>query len=149
MQDVFIEVSQKAHLYDSSKGTVKTWLLQYAYHRSFNRRKYLALRSFYNASPAAALVDLELAGERGGHDNITIQEWQKILRTGMNELTEKEREMIEAIAFDGLTVREASQRLRESYANGRNYYYRGLKKLKRILAEIESRPKGELKNVRS
>src|SRR5215468_2967035 len=77
MQDVFIEVYRKADLYDSSRGSVKTWLLQYAYHRSFNRRKYLALRSFYNASPAAALVDLELAGERGCHDKITIGEWQQ------------------------------------------------------------------------
>ena len=149
MQDVFIEVYRKADLYDSSKGSVKTWLLQYAYHRSFNRRKYLALRSFYNSSPAAALVDLELAGERGCHDRITIREWQQILQKGLSELSRKEREIIEAIAFDGLTVREASQRMHESYANGRNHYYRGLKKLKRILGEIESTPWGEVKDVRS
>src|SRR5262245_56009942 len=90
MQDVCIEVYRKADLYDSGKGCVKTWLLQYAYHRSFNRRKYLALRSFYNASPAAALVDLELAGDRGDHDRITIQEWQQILQKGLNELSRKE-----------------------------------------------------------
>jgi RNA polymerase sigma-70 factor (ECF subfamily) len=66
MQEVFLEVYRKAGLYDDSKGSVKNWLLQYAYHRSFNRRKYLALRGFYDASPAAALADAELAGEWGG-----------------------------------------------------------------------------------
>ena len=46
MQEVFIEVFRKANLYDPTRGSVRTWLLQYAYHRSFNRRKYLSLRSF-------------------------------------------------------------------------------------------------------
>ena len=42
-QEVFIEIYKKAHRYDDRKGTVKIWLLQYAYHRSLNRRRYLAL----------------------------------------------------------------------------------------------------------
>src|SRR5215831_13658133 len=50
VQDVFIEIHKKASLYDPQKGSVKTWIMQYAYHRSFNRRKYLALRGFYDAS---------------------------------------------------------------------------------------------------
>src|SRR5262245_46166776 len=55
MQNVFIEVYRKANLYDPTKGSVKSWLMQYAYHLSFNRRKYLSLRSFYDTSPAASL----------------------------------------------------------------------------------------------
>ena len=148
MQDVFIEVYRKAELYDSNRGSVKTWLLQYAYHRSFNRRKYLAHRSFYNASPAAALVDLEMAG-KGSREDITIQQWQEIVQAGMRELNEKERKIIEAIAFEGLTVREASERMRESYINGRNYYYRGLKKLRRCLEHRCLKAPGEMKDVES
>src|SRR5262245_22434401 len=50
VHDVFIEIQKKAFLYDPQKGSVKTWIIQYAYHRSFNRRKYLALRGFYDSS---------------------------------------------------------------------------------------------------
>src|SRR5215510_3214749 len=122
MQDVFIEVYRKADLYDASKGSVKIWLLQYAYHRSFNRRKYLALRSFYDASPTTALAHLELCGDQSGHDDITTREWEEILRRGMKKLSTKERQIIELVAFEGMTVREASGRMRESYVNGRNLY---------------------------
>ena len=149
LQDVFIEVYRKAGLYDGSKGSVRNWLLQYAYHRSFNRRKYLALRNFYNAAPAAALVDLELAEQRGGREDLTMQEWKETLQHGMEELTDKERAIISAVAFDGLTVREASERAHESYMNGRNHYYRGLKKLRRFLEKLNSRSPLEEKDVRS
>src|SRR5262245_22638930 len=48
MQDVFFEIFNKADQFDAARGSVKTWVLQYAYHRSLNRRQYLALRNFYN-----------------------------------------------------------------------------------------------------
>jgi RNA polymerase sigma-70 factor (ECF subfamily) len=142
LQEVFLEVHRKADLYDPSRGSVNIWLLQFAYHRGFNRRKYLALRSFCDASPAAALADRELAGEWGGRQGLSTQEWRQVLERGMDELNDKERQIIESVAFDG--VREASERVRESYVNGRNHYYRGLRKLRGILA-----PRREVNDVRS
>src|SRR5690349_12308117 len=34
MQEVFLEVYRKIENYDPEKGNAKTWILQYAYHRS-------------------------------------------------------------------------------------------------------------------
>jgi RNA polymerase sigma-70 factor, ECF subfamily len=147
-QDVFIEIYQKADLYDARKGTVMTWILQYAYHRSFNRRKYLALRSFYDASPATALAHLELGGEWSGREGLSSQDWQEILQQGMKVLNDKEQKIVRLVAFEGLTVREASERMKESYANGRNHYYRGLKKLKEFLGPMSPRPTREVNDVR-
>jgi RNA polymerase sigma-70 factor (ECF subfamily) len=36
MQDVFLEIFGKADQFDPAKGSVRTWILQYAYHRSLN-----------------------------------------------------------------------------------------------------------------
>src|SRR5438445_12437633 len=47
MQDVFLEIYRDAAKFDPGRGKLRTWLLQYAYHRSLNRRKYLATRGFY------------------------------------------------------------------------------------------------------
>src|SRR5206468_9454558 len=45
MQEVFLEIFNKAAQFDPAKGSAKTWILQYAYHRSLSRRQYLALRN--------------------------------------------------------------------------------------------------------
>jgi RNA polymerase sigma-70 factor (ECF subfamily) len=147
-QDVFIEIYRKADLYDPSKGSVLTWILQYAYHRSFNRRKYLSLRSFYDASPITALAHLELSGERSGREGMSTQEWQEVLQQGMKVLNDKERQIVGMIAFEGLTVREASERMDQSYANGRNHYYRALKKLREFLCRMDAQPTREVNDVR-
>src|SRR5262249_62158940 len=133
MQEVFLEIYRRAELYDPTKGTVKTWILQYAYHRSFNRRRYLALRGFYDAIPALALSQLELTGKGGWRQAMSNAEWREVLEIGMRELNENERGIIELVALQGLTVREASVQLGESYVNSRNHYYRALRKLKEIM----------------
>src|ERR1700761_8610313 len=48
MQSVFLEIFRAAAQFDPSKGTAKVWILQYAYHRSFNRRQYLNRRGSYD-----------------------------------------------------------------------------------------------------
>ena len=48
MQEVFLEIFNRAAQFDPAKGSAKTWILQYAYHRSLSRRQYLALRNFYD-----------------------------------------------------------------------------------------------------
>jgi RNA polymerase sigma-70 factor (ECF subfamily) len=45
MQDVFFEIFTKAAQFEPAKGSAKTWVLQYAYHRSLSRRQYLQLEA--------------------------------------------------------------------------------------------------------
>ena len=45
MQEVFFEIFNKAAQFDPAKGSTKTWIVQYAYHRSLSRRQYLSLRN--------------------------------------------------------------------------------------------------------
>ena len=47
-QNVFLEIYNAMAQFDPGKGTLKVWLLQYAYHRAFNRKQYLNTRSFYD-----------------------------------------------------------------------------------------------------
>ena len=42
VQMVFTEFYQKAKLFDAAKGNLRTWLLQYAYGRSFNQKRKLS-----------------------------------------------------------------------------------------------------------
>jgi RNA polymerase sigma-70 factor, ECF subfamily len=133
MQEVFLEIYRRAELYDPAKGSVKTWILQYAYHRSFNRRKYLALRGFYDASITVRPAEVQPNCKPSQFESMDSLEWRELLRQALRELSQRERQIMELIVFEGLTVREASAQVGESYLNGRNHYYRGLKKLRQIL----------------
>jgi DNA-directed RNA polymerase specialized sigma24 family protein len=60
-------------------------------------------------------------------------EWTRYVETGIATLGIKQRRVIELVHFDGYTLQEAAEILRESLANTRNLYYRGLKELKDFL----------------
>ena len=66
MQDVFLEIYSRACLFDASKGSAKTWILQYAYHRSLNRQKYLNLRNFYDRLQGSDIHEWELPHNSNG-----------------------------------------------------------------------------------
>ncbi len=126
MQEVFLEIFQDAHKYDASRGSVKTWVLQYAYHRSLNRKRYLRLRGFYETPRKAA--------PRTERPNVmSLSEWRSAISTAAEQLTEKERQAVHLTCLEGLDLKEAAGRLGESLPNLRNHYYRGLKKLRSLL----------------
>src|SRR5260370_12644220 len=47
-QDVFFEFYRSVRRFDSARGTLNVWLLQFAYHRNINLRHYLLLKQFYH-----------------------------------------------------------------------------------------------------
>src|SRR5579864_7731815 len=55
MQTVFLEVFKSAAQFDPARGTLKVWILQYAYHRGMSRRQHLNLRNFYNNAEISEL----------------------------------------------------------------------------------------------
>src|SRR6266851_866332 len=58
-QNVFLEIYRAARQFDPARGNLKVWLLQFAYHRSINRRNYLTLRQFYNRPDLEEVVEWE------------------------------------------------------------------------------------------
>ena len=137
MQDVFLEIFNKADQFDAAKGSVKTWILQYAYHRSLNRRQYLALRNFYDRHETSELEIPESKSLDGSWRGLTFQEWRKILEKGLGTLNEKQRKTLELACFQGLLLSEVAERTHQSLANVRHHYYRGLKGLRKFLQEPE------------
>jgi len=48
VQRVFLDVFRAVNQFNPARGSFKTWLLQYAYHRTINRREHLQANHFYN-----------------------------------------------------------------------------------------------------
>jgi RNA polymerase sigma-70 factor (ECF subfamily) len=125
MQEVFLEIYRDVDKFDPARGSVKNWLLQYANHRSLNRLKYLKLRGHYDER--ANYEPSDLAQSPGFAD------YQASIRSSLNQLSDNERRVIEQVCFEGLVLKEVADRTGVPLPNVRNYYYRGLRKLRIVL----------------
>src|SRR5713226_5788788 len=47
LQEVFLSIYLQQERFDPSRGSVRTWILQFAYFKSLLRRRYLHIRNFY------------------------------------------------------------------------------------------------------
>jgi len=146
MQDVFFEIFNKADQFDATRGSTKTWILQYAYHRSLNRRQYLALRNFYNRHETTELEASECNSMNASWRGLTFQEWRRILDEGLGTLNERQRKILELSCFQGLLLSEIADRTKESLANVRHHYYRGLEGLRKFL-EVSPRSDVQPRNL--
>jgi RNA polymerase sigma-70 factor (ECF subfamily) len=127
-QNVFFEFYRASRRFDPARGTLRVWLLQFAYHRSINRRNYLLLRQFYDRPDLEEAVAWEATAKTA--PRMPAQELKRLVEQALATLNEPQRRMIEQVMFEGLTLREVAERSRESYAAIRSQYYRGLQQLR-------------------
>ena len=133
MQDVFIEIYRRIKLFNPDKGSAKTWILQYAYHRSLNRKKYLALRHFYDNPEDSPLNQHEYSRSLNDWNGISYEDWAQTIKKGLKTLSNIEQKVIDLVFFQGFLLKEIADQLDEPLSNVRNHYYRGLKKLRVFL----------------
>ena len=133
MQEIFLEIFNKAGQFDPAKGSTKTWILQYAYHRSLSRRQYLTLRNFYNRHETTELEVVESNRIDTSWRGLSFQEWGRVIQQGLATLNDKQRKTVELACFQGLLLSEIAERTKESLANVRHHYYRGLHALRKFL----------------
>jgi len=136
VQAVFLEIFQAAAQYDRLKGSARIWILQYAYHRSFNRRRYLILRGFYERADASGPLRECTPASYG--ESLDRVETAKTLQEAFRHLTKAQRHTLELAFYEGLTMREIEQRTGWSVDNVKHHYYRGLEKLRSVLCEKSS-----------
>ena len=133
MQNIFLEIFRSAAQFDPAKGTTKTWLLQYAYHRSINRREHLNARHFYTQ---VNIEDAEtLLPEKGSVlARFSHHEVKHLVKQGLAQLGGRQRKVLELASYDGLSMNEIAEKTGESLTNVRHDYYRGLKKLRAFIS---------------
>lgn len=131
MQAVFLEIYKAAAQFDPARGTTKVWILQYAYHRSMNKRQQLASRKFYASTEISEVQDLLV---NPSDTVLTSAEAKRLVKQSLDTLNSAQRRVLELAYFEGLSLREISEQTGESLGNVRHHYYRGLKSLRAFLA---------------
>jgi RNA polymerase sigma-70 factor (ECF subfamily) len=131
VQNVFVDVYKTPLRYDPDRGSVKIWILQFAYHRSFRRKRQLAARHFYTSlelseiqdsvpTPSAALASV---------DN------ERVMAKAFENLGDSQRQVIEMACYEGLSLRDIADATGKKLGNVRHHYYRGLQTLRQQLKD--------------
>lgn len=144
MQEVFLELFRTADRYDPVKGPAKSWIVTLAYHKSLNRRKYLALRG--------AFEDLEISEFDQATAHLSAHSWSgagspdddvlAVVRKGFDTLNAKQREVVQLACLEGYLLSEIADRTKESLGNVRHHYYRGIKKLREFVKDKSEPTRG-------
>jgi RNA polymerase sigma-70 factor (ECF subfamily) len=132
VQDLFLFIQRKCAIFDGSKSSARSWIIQMAYHRAIERRRYLTSRQFYARmeieSNTVHMVGTPTAeGDYSAEAVFGRNGLSKVLKS----LTDDQRETLCLHFFDGYTLAEISQKSGQTLGNVRNHYYRGLDKLRR------------------
>ena len=132
VQEVFLYVHNKCASFDPGKSYFRSWLIQIAYSRAFNKRDYLTRRRFYDYCN----IDEVLHSVRSHiclENQAELAELREICEQALAELTERQRRTLKMFFFEGLTLREISSQMDESLVQISHHYYRGLDKLRTVL----------------
>ena len=131
-QNVFLEIYRSVAQFDPAKGTTKVWMLQYAYHRAFNRKRFLTTRNFYDQENIEELGPFS-HGEFFTSGKYAPAELQRLLQQGLATLGEPQKRVVELASYDGLSMKEIADKTGSSLSNVRHHYYRGLQKLRSFI----------------
>jgi len=139
VQEVFLYIHRKSVLFDSSKGSARSWIVQVAYTQAFLRRRHLKSRGFYMSAITDRASETDLRAYSGAEYDQSVEgvfgrdSWHKALET----LSDEQRETLRLHFFEGYTFAEIAEKLNQTHTNVRHHHYRGLEKLRKQLTDDE------------
>jgi RNA polymerase sigma-70 factor (ECF subfamily) len=129
VQTVFLNIFQSAANFDPRRGTLKVWLLQYAYHRSINRRRMLAAQGIYRWEELEDSFPV---------DRVPEPELVRYCEQLLKRLKPRQREVLELTYFEGRTTAEIAAEQNRPVAHVRHDLYRSLARLRSAVAKSEN-----------
>ncbi|MGA7190416.1 MAG: RNA polymerase sigma factor [Candidatus Acidiferrales bacterium] len=140
VQDLFLYIQRKCGIFDSSKSSARSWIVQMAYHRALDRRRYLKSREFY-AQPIQP-NSVQVVGKPTSESDYSAEAvfGRNGLEKVVNSLSNDQRETLRLHVFEGYTLLELSEKLGQPLSNVRHHYYRALDKLRKQMFANNPQP---------
>ena len=126
VQELFLFLFRKASIFDPSKSSGESWIIQMAYHRAIDRRRYLGARHHYTAQEFHE-QQVPVSNGQLSLDGIDAAALLDKLR---GELSAEQQQTLELHLFEGYSFHEIAERTGQTFGNVRNHYYRGLERLR-------------------
>lgn len=133
LQDVFIQIWEKAALYDPARGKPMTWAITLTRNKSIDRLRSTQRRSRLQDDLQHESETVEQFDDKSSFDAVSSVETGEMVRAAIAKLSKDQREAIELAFFSSLTQTEISERLGEPLGTVKARIRRGMMKLKDLL----------------
>lgn len=129
MQEVLMQIWQKAHLYEPAKGKPLTWISTMARNRAIDRIRSKQRRARLNDDFEQETKPLQPEFDEDTSDLVITGESDRTLQKAVLELSPEQREAIQLAYFAGLTQSEIAERLHEPLGTVKARIRRGVQRL--------------------
>jgi len=133
IQDVFLQLWQKAGTYEATRGSVFAWAATLTRNRAIDRVRMRKRRSELLAGSAPDLQPAAPAGDLDPGSALWVREKAAAVRAALGQLATDQQETIELAFFSGLTQLEIAGKLNEPLGTIKARIRRGLLKLRGFL----------------
>ena len=135
VQEVFLYLFRKSHVFDSAKGLVRSWLVQVTYSRAFNHRKSRNGRC-HEGQGSEETAKIQATDPGPDPERLAeLASWRSYFLGVFSSLRKEQRKTIEMYFYGGYTLQEISQETGYPFPSVRNHVYRGLEQLRNRLSE--------------
>ncbi|MBV9180480.1 MAG: sigma-70 family RNA polymerase sigma factor [Acidobacteria bacterium] len=129
VQEIFLDFYRAPQKFDPQKGSFRSWLSMFSYHRTLNRKRQLRSRGFYDSeSLDESCSVVSDAVDRSFSFNSA--ETLCLVKQALELINTRQRRVIEMVYFEGLTSDEVAERTGQSVRVVRHHLYRGLDRIR-------------------
>jgi len=129
-QDVFMQIWEKARLFDPARGKPLTWAITLTRNKAIDRVRSLQRRLRLKDQVEQEYSPNETTQDRQPFDDVDAGELGVLVREAIAKLSTEQREAIEMAFFSGLTQQEVADRLGEPLGTVKARIRRGMIKLR-------------------
>jgi RNA polymerase sigma-70 factor (ECF subfamily) len=131
LQEVFLQIWQRAANFDETRGRGFTWIVTLARSRAIDRLR--SLQSRQRADDTALRETPEQVGDAS--DDAYHAEQREIVRTALAEIPEEQRRALLLAYFEGLTQSEIATKLGQPLGTVKTRMRSGMMKLRELLSD--------------
>lgn len=141
LQEVFTKIWQQAEKFDLEKGTVYTWIVTLARNKSIDRLRSKVYKEQKKQSTSLDNEDVFhplYSDESDPLENTILTDRAKKVHEALNQISEKQRKVLQVAYFSGMSQSEISQEYNIPLGTVKTRMRDGMIKLRELLAkEIE------------
>jgi len=137
VQDVFVQIWEKAALYDASRGRPLTWAVILTRHKAIDRLRSNQRRRQLQEDAEREAETHDPFDEHTSLDAAAVGETTARVRRAMMELPPDQRQSLELAFFSYLTHVEIAEQLQQPLSTIKGRIRRGMAKLRELLPPEE------------